>query len=1804
MDDSTDESTPELSDLVFSVVSSNAGLNNLPSQTVRANVYDDDGDSPADPEIFTLLLEDFEGAVPTYDVFDDTGVRTPFAEFYSGAGAQADDFLGRTDGTGIGGFTYDGSEIVPTYSGQSGTNWFMASDINGASALPSTHVLSFTGIDIAGFGNLHFDALFAEDDYAQGGFFDWDANSRVFVQARIDGGAWTTVLQFANPFGTDISPQLDVDLDGVGDGIALGSTFQNFGADIAGTGTTLDLEIVLENLNNADEDIALDDLRITGESLLDRFVITGDQLFVGTLVADSSFDVIDGVDDLQGLSSTSATQIDVIGAGSVSELLLGDEVRLIQRTNDGFAVDLTLTVTSTNLTPGTVLLSGPDLDTSPFDAIALTDTTFGISQSFTIEVGPSTVPNLLSSTPSDDASGVSGSATLDLLFDEPVQAGAGFIRIHNAADDAVLRQFDVATDVVFVGSEVSFTPTPPLPDGADVYVTVDPGAIRDLQGTPWQGITGPTQLDFSTNTSPISANSLIITLPGVTETHTFAASDPEGDSISFLLDTPASPGVANVSPSGLFTYTAPNAPGKDGFIYRVDDFLSSGSTAQVDIQIIDGLSGLLLAGTNGNDVVRTTVFDDTVVASGGADLLVVGTGGDDSIAGEGGDDIFQIETGVGLSNASATLLGGGDNDTFSIATDAEFVTSTVTLAGESGADTFEVVPLQLISVQSSSVVIFDGGADDDDFMLGGDIEVLSSIISVIGGSGEDTLEISGSTSVDGSGGGLFINAGSEDDTVSLSGALQLNDSIFLLDGGVGNDTINVSGSVDLVLSDSTIDAGDGEDFVTLQSQNISITGSNTLLVDGGADDDTFVLSSVTTLTGGTLSIDTGDGNDTVLGFGNSELVVDGQLDLDGAADDDIMVLSTQDITISGNSTINISGGGDNDAIGLSSESAIINGSVEVVLDGDAGDDIVFLTSVAGNSVTGGSFSLAGSAGNDTLIGAAEALDLVNSDLMLDGGADDDLIWLSGQNTVTAVGSVVVTNSSVSIDGNTGSDDIELAVYDGTGTAPVVQLSSSSTIQATGGADDDILRISSNNVSITGGTISLDGGTGKDTIIGSDSELTVTSGDITLGGGDDDDVIELSSVGTISITGGATLNVTGDADADIVTISVGSVSVTGGDINLSGGSGEDTVTGSSGSSVEFISTIVTLNGGSEDDTIELAAGDVTLTGSTVILRGGSGNDTIRATSGDISITAGSILEFHGDAGDDLIWGTTLAESLTGGQGIDIVLAGDGADTISGGTESDALAGEGGNDTIEGDAGDDLLFGGMGNDVLYGGDDDDLLIGQEGIDVYHGGDGFDAVQFLSSASLRVDLGNQSNNAGQAAGEQFFSIENIIGSALGSNTLAGDGAGNTLTGGAGDDSLGGAGGNDLLDGNGGMDTLDGGLGDDTIIVDSADDVVIEAANEGYDRMLSSVSIASLAANVEAANLTGSANLNLTGNAGDNWLNGNSGNNTLNGGNGNDRLDGNAGDDLLIGGLGNDVLEGGGGTNTFAVGTNSGADLVLDFDVRVDLIDLRNVGQTFSDLILLDLGGRTLIQHAGGTVVLNGVSPPQLTVANFIESSSTPKPPTVTGTELDDNLTQLSGPVNINGLGGNDLLRAFVGDATLSGGQGDDVYHVYETGTVIIEELGEGVDLVYTSVDLTLADNVENARIVASGSEELQGNALDNELTGGSGDNLIDGLDGIDRISGKAGSDSIVGGTGNDVLFGGADADQFIFKGPDGIDLIADYELGLDSIVFDGLGLTYGDLAINDITGAALVDYGSGLIRVDGVTATDLDSSNFEFV
>ena len=119
--------------------------------------------------------------------------------------------------------------------------------------------------------------------------------------------------------------------------------------------------------------------------------------------------------------------------------------------------------------------------------------------------------------------------------------------------------------------------------------------------------------------------------------------------------------------------------------------------------------------------------------------------------------------------------------------------------------------------------------------------------------------------------------------------------------------------------------------------------------------------------------------------------------------------------------------------------------------------------------------------------------------------------------------------------------------------------------------------------------------------------------------------------------------------------------------------------------------------------------------------------------------------------------------------------------------------------------------------------------------------------------------------------------------------------INGTSGNDTITGSSQDDTINGGAGNDTMAGGLGNDTYVVDSTSDVVTEAASAGTDTVQASATF-TLSANVENLTLTGTGNINATGNTLANVLTGNSGNNTLDGGTGADTMAGGLGDDIYV--------------------------------------------------------------------------------------------------------------------------------------------------------------------------------------------------------------------------------------------------------------------------------------------------------------------
>jgi Ca2+-binding RTX toxin-like protein len=698
--------------------------------------------------------------------------------------------------------------------------------------------------------------------------------------------------------------------------------------------------------------------------------------------------------------------------------------------------------------------------------------------------------------------------------------------------------------------------------------------------------------------------------------------------------------------------------------------------------------------------------------------------------------------------------------------------------------------------------------------------------------------------------------------------------------------------------------------------------------------------------------------------------------------------------------------------------------------------------------------------------------------------------------------------------------------------------------------------------------------------------------------------------------------------------------TGADV-LYGDAGNDTIIGGAGDdTIDGGDDNDNLAGGDGNDTIFGGDGNDQLAGEhgVNVLYGGSGNDVLQQLNGGVSTMYGgvgddlyivdspgsTIVELDGEGYDSVYsyaHDYTLSDFV---EGLSLGTAGSDPDTNGTGNAQDnliignlfnnVLIGLGGNDTLDGSQGADTLVGGTGDDIYYVDDEGDVVTENlnEGIDTVHS-----TVSFTLSAGLEnltldtfglTGTGNNGNNEltglgdtliGGLGDDTYFTgsatiienpgegtdtvysafdfsladnVENLVLTGTSNASGTGNALANLITGNSGDNTL---------NGGAGADTLIGGVGSDTYVIDDAGDVIVEDSGDtGSTDTVSTALSYTLGNDLEWLTLTGSANVNGTGNALSNRITGNSGNNVL---------DGAGGADTLIGGAGNDtyVLDDVG--DAITENASQGTDVVLSSVTYTLASNVENLtltgsaaiggtGNTLDNVItgngannaLSGLSGNDTIDGGAGN---DGMSGGQGNDTFVVDSTlDTVSESSGQGTDLVqssvtwtlganvENLT-LTGSAAINGIGntlsniiagnsGNNLLDAgTAGTDSLSGGLGDDTYAVGRTsGITITENASEGTDLVQSSVTWTLGSNLENLTLTLSAAANGTGNALDNILTGNSGSNTLAGGLGNDTLDpGSAGTDALQGGAGNDT---------YVLNRTSGVTITENASEGIDAV------------------------------------------------
>ncbi|MBZ8141341.1 hypothetical protein CLD22_15730 [Rubrivivax gelatinosus] len=1269
--------------------------------------------------------------------------------------------------------------------------------------------------------------------------------------------------------------------------------------------------------------------------------------------------------------------------------------------------------------------------------------------------------------------------------------------------------------------------------------------------------------------------------------------------------------------------TGSDTAGYEGSPAGVEIDLAAGaaSGADADGDTFDGIENL--AGSGANDTLRGDgqanrlhggAGQDTLEGRGGADVLIGGAGSDTA-------DYAGSAAGVTVDLASGTGQGGdAEGDTLSQIENLVGSEHDDALRGDAGANL-------LRAGSGNDLLEGRGGAD-----------------TLVGGTGTDTASYAGSAAAvsvslgtgTGQGGDAAGDRLQEIENLVGSGGDDLligDTSDNRLAGGAGDDELEGGAGAD------ALSGGDGRDTASYLDAQAAVVVS---LADAGintgeAAGDSF--ESIENLEGSEFDDQlVGDGYDNVLrgNPGNDRL-------LGGAGDDTLLGGAGADQMDGGDGSDTASYAESNEGVraDLSGFSAASGGEAE-------GDSYAGIENLVGSRY---SDRLAGDAGANVLDGGR------GNDVLAGGTGADTLIGGDGSDTADYAGSAAAVQINLGLGQAAGGDadgDTLQSIEDVIGGVGDDQLSGDAGAnQLSGNAGNDRLVGLAGTDTLNGGDGDdlLDGGQGADTLAGGAGQAANTGdaagdtyislenlrgsnyadtleGDINanvIDGGDGDDLI-VGRGGADQIQGGlGNDTLTYAVSAAAVQVDLASGAGNGGDAQGNTMAGIENLVGSAfGDSLKGDAADNRLDGGDGDDLLEGGAGADELIG-------GAGDDTAYYQNADAGVVASLV-------NPSVNTGEALGDRFNGVEN---------------------LVGSAFGDTLEGDAGVNRLDGGAGDDVLQGG---------LGADVLLGGAGSDTASYTgASAGLHVDLGNTRDNTGEAAGESFDSIENLRGSAF-ADTLVGSVAANRLDGGAGDDLLVGGLGGDLLIGGAGVDTvsyaasvsavnvslasgrgdggeaqgdtlvavenllgsafddtlagavginrLEGGAGDDQYIVEDGADQVVEGAGGGNDTVNASASYV-LAAHLENLTLTGSADIDATGNTQDNVLVGNAGNNTLDGGTGSDRMAGGAGDDVYVVEVSGDVVDEnhGEGSDTVrsAISYTLGANvehLVLTGSGNTsgsgNELDNRITGNAGNNLIDGGAGADTLAGGAGDDSYVVGDAGDSVS-ESFNQGTDTVR--SAVSFTLGANIERLvlTGSGNIDGSGneldnqisgnvGNNVLDGKAGADTLVGGTGDDIYVVDNVGDSVNERDGEGSDAVRSAISWTLGDNLEDLSLSGSLNIDAVGNAVDNRITGNAGANTLDGRAGADTMAGGSGDDTYIVDNLGDTATEAADA------GHDTVRSSVSFTLGanVEDLVLTGSGNTSGsgnelDNRITGSSGSNLIDGGAGADAMAGGAGDD---------
>jgi Ca2+-binding RTX toxin-like protein len=809
-------------------------------------------------------------------------------------------------------------------------------------------------------------------------------------------------------------------------------------------------------------------------------------------------------------------------------------------------------------------------------------------------------------------------------------------------------------------------------------------------------------------------------------------------------------------------------------------------------------------------------------------------------------------------------------------------------------------------------------------------------------------------------------------------------------------------------------------------------------------------------------------------------------------------------------------------------------------------------------------------------------------------------------TIAVAGSVTVTSGvdpAIRIDSGAGADTLTLS---GSFTA---SSGAGGSMQVNAGAGADTLNLT--GTVNTSGAITLNAGAENDTVL-LNTQIGGGFDSMTVNGGDGDDHITMTELpNSVGTTEKVTIN--GDAGNDTLT---GQAGVNAFVVSSAGGGTLNHVTpGSNNTSTPAIrfATMENLRSNASNDSFTMATGG-SITGT---LDAGPGQDLLdysgRSSVVDVNLLTGKATGIFGDA----VGG--IATQATNDSSIEDVYGGSGADTIIGDIAVNTIFGNAGDDIINAKAGIDSVHGNAGNDVIQvqGTEAEfDTIFGGTGA----AGDGTDfdtMLNIASNASVTLNAFNLTFDSFSNSIDLYNGSDGDLLGNTGNNTLqfgftkvinvrSNGSPGRTISGGDGNDNM-----TTAFD-NSDMTTYDGAGGTDTVYIvmtpqqfDYMTDSDVTELNAylrapaTYQYQTNAVGRFSLTIDVPAPGIdlfvttqnfevayitvfddglitdittcftpilnttqiiTGSddpaaGDTSLSGTQATDLIFGQRGNDTIYGDLGNDCVFGGAGDDVVYGGSGGDLLVGGSNNDTLYGGPDndrllgaSGADILYGedgFDVLDGGLDNDTLYGGMHDDVLRGNSGADSIYGESGydTIQISGDE----AVGDFIRGGSHTDLILNIGTVAVtiDSFNAVTTEIENWSNNGQNLLGTNVADT-------------WDFRGLLFSAIGtiNGMDGNDTIQGSNQRDTIDGG----DGNDTLFGNVGSDTIYGGAG---------IDQINGGLDTDYLYGGSGQDTITGGDGRDEYhTYAADTGFDVITDFALYSDYLVFRATGLNYSSL------------------------------------